>query len=291
MVLVAGLAAIVPAQVHIPFTKKDQDFQTRQPSEVAETLRGGDSVKRSELATELEIMAPNDSNPAAKSGAVCADFTRVEEWQVALRADADNEVIVANSTQCDSTYIIVFDKARKGEWRFLQTMRLPSRVQRPDITFAHLVQPGISEIVVRRETIREGGAAEQENFVVLKLLQDRLVPVLDAVERLNLMLPNRPTDDGDVVTQTQQSTFLLVKSEANSGATMQILEKQVVKERKTSLTLYRNWDWDPALERFRAVASDGTEFVKASPPAKAPAKKTEANAQPSAGIPTPEPQR
>jgi hypothetical protein len=79
----------------------------------------------------------------------------------------------------------------------------------------------------------------QENFVVLKLLHDRLVPVLDTVERLELTMPDRPENDADNVLQSQQSTFRLLKTEPNSGASMHILEKEVIKERETNLTCYR----------------------------------------------------
>jgi hypothetical protein len=158
-------------------------------------------------------------------------------------------------------------------------VRLSWPVEHPEVSFAELVQPGVSEVVVRHETTRDSGSAQQENFVVLKLLHNRLVPVLDTVERYKLVMPNRPENDADNVEQSQQSTFAVVKADANAGPPMRIREKEVLKERKESLTLYRYWSWDPELERFRSTAYDGSKDEQAAPPAKPPAKKAGAASQ------------
>jgi hypothetical protein len=105
------------------------------------------------------------------------------------------------------------------------------------------------------------------------LLHNRLVPVLDTVERYKLVMPNRPENDADNVEQSQQSTFIVVKAGVNAGPPVRILEKEALKEKKTSLTLYRYWIWDPELERFRSTAYDGSKDEQATPPAKSPAKK------------------
>jgi hypothetical protein len=237
-VLLVYFVAVSFAQV--PFLKKkDQDFKTHEPDAVAGTLRSGNPAQRGQLATELDIMAPNFSNPAAKSNAPCVSFDHVDERRVRLRADADNAVIVADSGECDSTYLLVFEKERKSEWRHVQTVRLASHRQPPAVSFAELVQPGISEVMVHRETTHDSGSAQQESFVLLKLLHNRLVPVLDTVERYDLVMPNRPENHADNVEQSQQSTFIVVKGDTNAGPGTRILEKEVLKEKKTSLTLYR----------------------------------------------------
>ena len=220
------------SSAQVPFEEEGQGLQTHEPDAVADTLRSGNPEQRSQLATELDIMAPNFSNPSAKSDAPCVSFDRVDERQVRLRADADNAVIVADSGECDSTYLIVFDKEKKSEWRHVQTVRLSARVQHPEVSFAELVQPGISEVVVHRETTRDSGSAQQENFVILKLLHDRLVPVLDTVERYDLVMPNVPENDADNVEQSQQSTFTVVKGDAKAGPGTRILEKEVLKEKQ-----------------------------------------------------------
>jgi len=274
------LALVLPVSAQFPFGKKDKEFQTHEPDTVAGMLRTGNPTQRSQLATELNIMAPNFSDAETKSNAPCVSFDRVDEHQVRLRPDAANSVLVADSGECDSTYLIVFDKERKSEWRHVQTVPLSSHIRPPEVSFAELVQPGVSEIVVHRETTRESGSAQQENFLVLKLLHNRLVPVLDTVERYDLVMPNRPENDADNVEQTQQSTFTVVKGDAKVGTGTRILEKEVLKERKESLTLYRYWSWDPGLERFRSTAYDGSKDEPAAPTAKPPAKKAGAAVQP-----------
>ena len=270
-------SAIFLVSISITFASA-KDFKTHEPDAVAGTLRSGSATQRSQLATELNIMAPNFSDPAAQSNAPCVSFDRVDERRLRLRADADKAVIVADSGECDSTYLIVFDKERKSEWRHVQTVRLSARAQHPEVSFAEVVQPGISEVMVHRETTHDSGSAQQENFVVLKLLHNRLVPVLDTVERYELVMPNRPENDADHVEQSQQSTFSVVKADANAGQRMRILEKEVLKERKIRLTLYRYWSWDPELERFRSTAYNGSD-VAAGPIAKPPAKSAGAAVQ------------
>ena len=263
LVILVCFPAVSCAQ--LPFLKKNKDSKAHEPDAVFDTLRSGSAVQRSQLATELGIMTPNFSSPTAKSNAPCVNFDHVDERRVRLRTDAENVVIVASSGECDSTYIIVFDKAQKSEWHHL-AVRLAARAQPPEISFAELIQPGVSEIVVHREITRDSGSAQQENFVVLKLLHDWLVPVLDTAERVELTMPDQPENDADNVEQSQQSTFRLMKADPNSGASTRILEKEVLKQRKTNLTRYRLWSWDPELERFRSSPHDGSEIAQPPPP-------------------------
>lgn len=248
--------------------KGEKELVTPDPAKVADTLRGGGEEQRSNLARQLDIMAPNPSSPAAKSGAPCSSFDDVEERDVRLRPDADNVVLIANSSACDATYLVVFDRARKGEWRHVQTLLLPAKDSRPDISFAELLRPGVSEILVHRESTNQVGSTQQYNFVVLTLLHDRLQTVLDTVESLQVVLPDKPENDSDNVTQSQQSTFTLEKAPPDSGTAMGILEQEVFKQNKTTLTRYRYWSWDTELQRFRSSPRDGGELVEWKPPAK-----------------------
>ena len=265
------MALAAAALADFPFKKKPQEFQTHVPAEVAAMLRSGAAVKRNDLALELGIFAPNPSNAAAKSTAPCVTFHHVEERPVTLHAGSENVVLLADSTECDSTYIVVFDKAPKSEWRHVQTVRLPSRAQRPEMTFVEFIQPGVSEIVVHHETSRDSGSVQQENFVVLKMLHDRIEVVLDTTERSEITLANRSATETDNLQQSQVSTFELLKAAPNSAAIYRVFEKQVLTDNKTSITLYRVWTWDPELERFRSSPIDGGDVKPAPPPAKKPA--------------------
>lgn len=266
------LALVAAALADFPFKKKEQEFKTHVPAEVANTLRSGTAVQRNDLALELGILAPDPSNSAAKSNSPCVTFHHVEERPVKLRAGAENVVLLADSTECDSTYIVVFDKAPKSEWRHVQTVRLPSRAQRPEVTFVELIQPGVSEIVVHHETSRDSGSVQQESFVVLKILHDRMEAVLDTTERSEITLANRSAEESDNLQQTQTSSFDLLKAAPNSAAIFRVLEKQVLTDNKTTITRYLVWTWDPQLERFRSLPIDGGDVKPAPPPKKAPAK-------------------
>jgi hypothetical protein len=286
-VLILALAGAALAD--FPFKKKPQEITTHVPAEVANTLRSGTPVQRNDLALELGILAPNPSG-AAKSNSPCVDFHHVEERPVTLRAGAENVVLLADSTECDSLYIVVFDKAPKSEWRHVQTVRLPSRAQRPEVTFAELIQPGVSEIVVHHETTHDSGSVQQENFVVLKMQHDRVEVVLDTTEHSQLTLANRPAEETDNLQQTQTSTFSLLKSPPNSVAMFRIFEKQVVTDNKTAITRYCVWIWDPELERFRSSPIDGGDVRPVPPPAKKPVDKKPTSPQSPAAKPTtPEP--
>src|SRR5277367_4430714 len=98
-VLMVALAATALAD--LPFKKKPQEFTTHVPADVANALRGGTPVQRNDLALELGMLAPNPSG-AAKSNSPCVDFHHVEERPVTLRAGAENVVLLADSTACDS---------------------------------------------------------------------------------------------------------------------------------------------------------------------------------------------
>jgi len=273
-VFVFVVAAVAFAD--FPFKKKPQEFTTHVPAEVAKTLLGGTPVQRNDLALELGILAPNPSG-AAKSTAPCVDFHHVEQRPVMLRAGAENIVLLADSTECDSTYLVVFDKAPKSEWRHVQTVRLQSRAQRPEIAFAELIQSGVSEITVHHESTRDSGSVQQENFVVLKMQHDRVEVVLDTTEHSELTLANRSAADADNLQQTQTSTFSLLKSPPNSAAMFRIFEKQVLTDNKTTITRYCVWTWDPELERFRSSPIDGGDVKPVPPPAKKPADKKPAS--------------
>jgi hypothetical protein len=280
------LALATAAFADLPFKKKQQPFATQSPSYVAHTLDQGTPSQRNDLALQLGILAPNPSKPGTYSNSPCVNFHHLESRpEVVLRAGAENVVLIADSTECDSTYIVVFDRAPKSEWRHVQTVRLPSHAQRPEVTFSELIQPGVSEIVVHHETSRDSGSVQQEDFVVLKMLHDRVEVVLDATERSELTLTNRSAAETDNLQQTQTSTFSLLKSPPNSAAMFRIFEKQVVTDNKTTIIRYRVWTWDPELERFRSSPIDGGD-VRPVPPPKKPSDKKPATPQPPAAKPT-----
>lgn len=270
------LALAGPALADFPFKKKQQEFTTHKPDDVAQTLRSGSPVQRNDLAMELGILAPNPSKPGTNSNSPCVTFHHVEERPVVLRAGAENVVLLADSSECDSVYVVVFDKAPKSEWRHVQTVRLPARSQRPEVTFAEVIHPGVSEILVHRETTRDSGGAQQEDFVVLKMLHDRVEVVLDATERSEITLANRTPTEADNLQQTQTSTFSLLKAGPNSAAAYRLLEKEVVIDNKTAITRYRVWSWDPELEQFRPAPFDAGDVRPTPPPAKKPPAKTPA---------------
>ena len=269
--LIIGVVAQVAAE--LPFKKKQQPFTTHSPSEVAHTLDEGLAEQRNELALELGIFAPNPSKPGTNSNSPCVSFRHMASRPVVLRSGGENEVVVADSSQCESTYIVVFDKAPKSEWRHIQTVRISSRLQQPEVSFAELIQPGVSEILIHHDRTLDSGAAIEEDFVVLKLLHDGLRVVLDTTERSEITLANRTPLEDDTLTQRQTSTFNLLKSPANSDATYRLVEKEVVIDNKTTITRYRVWTWDRELERFRPAPFDGGGARPAMPPAKKPAAK------------------
>jgi len=283
------LALAVPALADFPFKKKQQEFTTHKPDEVAQTLRNGTPVQRNDLALELGIFAPNPSKPGTNSNSPCVNFHHVEQRPVTLRAGAENVVLLADSSECDSVYIVVFDKAPKSEWRHVRTVRLPSRAQRPEVTFAEVVQPGVSEILVHHENTLERGGTQQEDFVVLKMLGERLEVVLDTTEHSEITLTNRTPTEDDNLQQTQTSTFSLLKSAPNSTAANRILEKEVLTDNKTTITRSRVWTWDPELERFRPAPFDAGDVRPAPPPAKKPPAKTPGATQPPGEKSTPQP--
>ena len=153
-------------------------------------------------------------------------------------------------------------------------------MQRPEITFTELVQPGVSEIGVHHETSHDSGSVQQENFVVLKMLHDRIEVVLDTTERQRNHARQPTAAETDNLQQTQTSTFYLLKSPPNSAAMFRIFEKQVVTDNKTTITRDLVWTWDPELERFRSSPIDGGDVRPVPPPAKKPAATTPATQKP-----------
>jgi hypothetical protein len=270
-VCITAVAFFATAHAELPFKKKPQEFLTRKPDETAQTLRNGTPVQRNDLALELGILAPNPSGTGARSNSPCTDFNHLEEKPVTLRADADNVVLLAESTACDSLYVVVFDRAPKSEWRHVQTLRLTARTQPPEVSFAELVQPGISEILVHKEITRDSGNVREQDFVVLKMIRDRIETVLDATEQSEITLTNRSPEELDNLQQTQKSTFDLLKSPPNSAATYRLLEKEVITDNRTTITRFRVWTWDPQLARFRPAPFDAGNAHPA-PPQKKPAE-------------------
>ena len=264
------LSLIPAASADLPFKKKQQPFTTHSPSEVAHTLNEGTPAQRNDLALELGIFAPNPSKPGTNSNSPCVNFHHMESRPVVLRSGAENEVLLADSSECESTYIVVFDRAPKAEWRHVQTVRLAARTGRPEITFAELVQPGVSEILVYHESTSETGASNQQDFAVLKLLHDRVEVVLDTTEHSEITLTNHPPSDTTNLRQTQSSTFSLLKSLPDSAAQYRLLEKEVITDNQTTITRFRVWTWDADLERFRPAPFDGGDVRRVTPPVKKP---------------------
>ena len=121
------LALAATALADLPFKKKPQEFTTHVPSEVAHTLRRRHAGAAQRPGPGTRHFRAQSFQARAKSNSPCVDFHHMEERPVTLRAGAENVVLLADSSECDSTYLVVFDKAPKSEWRHVQTVRLPSR--------------------------------------------------------------------------------------------------------------------------------------------------------------------
>jgi hypothetical protein len=264
-IVALSLTAAVFAE--LPFKKKPQPFTTHSPSLVAHTLSEGTAAQINDLALELGMFAANPSKPGMDSNSPCVNFSHMDSRPVALQAGKEIEMFVADSRECSSIYFVVFEKVPKSDWQHVQTVRLPAAGQRPEISFAELIQPGVSEILVHKEITLDGGGSEQQNFVILKLLGDRLEIVMDETERSELTLANRTASETDNFIQTQNSTFDLLKSPLNSPASYRLLEKQVITDNKTTITRFRVWTWDPELGRFRSAPFEGGN-ARPSPPAR-----------------------
>ncbi len=79
-------------------------------------------------------------------------------------------------------------RARPG-WRFLQTLRLPNKSMEANVAVTSVTGDSSEQVLVHKVQYQSGTGVNQENFVIYKLIDGKLVKVLNVVEHAWLTSP------------------------------------------------------------------------------------------------------
>jgi len=141
--------------------------------EPAEKTR--EAFERDELVTkELQTSLPFHG---------CSEF-----GETAVRLDGVHQAAFVRM-QCGWDLDLVFTQEVDAGWRFLQTIVIPNKYWEVKVSVASVTGDDSQQVLVHNAQYRSGTGIGQQNFVVYKLIDRRVVPVLDVVESAHLMLP------------------------------------------------------------------------------------------------------
>jgi len=202
------------------------------PTKLVHDLRAG--TVEPDVARALDLTCANRE--------LQADTSRVQ-----LTKNQTFSVVQAYDVMCDRRAVVVL-QAAGSRWEHIQTILLSTLLGvQPTVTFPDLLGSGEHEIVVGGQLVDHGTGVDQNNMTIFKLIGDQLQVVFDAPESVHF---EQGSAKG-LFSVEQHSVFRFVQNPESKGKEQMISEVQRLTVGGKTTTRYRNWTWDPALQRFR----------------------------------------
>jgi hypothetical protein len=216
----------------------------------ARLLRGSEG-DITELATDLRLMIPKWTRAEVTKDIPCDLFDSVQWNVVNLTQPGDQAVAVVYSSNCEYTYLVVFERTPTGSWRHLDTAPVWSKFGQPKISWKSLISDGTKEVIAADCTADSGTGITQMNLTIFKLFSGRLQVILD--------IPTHVVYDWDPgADQSQDSTVSFVQAgDEPTASTKQVLEKRVMRDHTTKLSQWWLYIWNPEIRRFEAIRASG----------------------------------
>lgn len=254
-------------EVRAPSWPKNIDYlwlgTLPSPNEIRQVLTQGNETQKKALAKQLQLVWPAGTRrgdgevPCLDYEPVAGEAPPIEMHNVSLQAPETQTVLLARPHGCWYRFIVVLEKDRGGGWRRLGTVPIFDKYEEAEISFQQLIKPGESEILVCNATTDAGTGMWQRNMLILKLFPDDMRVVFDQVQRQVFAIPIVRDGQPANTDQSQESEFWLVNPGPGEQGIKDILERQVVRDHKTMIVRWRIFNWDPGLEVFLGVGTDG----------------------------------
>jgi hypothetical protein len=266
--VVVGLTAIACAAGCLGQTPDDAHpiRHVPSPERIIRILRQGSLAEKRELAGALQLMEPPEWLWGDGEN-FCTSFESVKLNYVVLEKPGPQAVIHVVPTICYGTeFVVVLQREAENEWKLVRTIPLDTQIWTARISFPALVQPDEREIMIHDYTAERGTGMWQKDLVIWKLLQDRLEVVFDEVESLSFYVATgRMEEETGNTEQSQESVFTIEPADLGQSGYKDIIEKQTVKDHKTTIVRWKGFAWRPSLQRFQGNPTyrDSTERTRA----------------------------
>ncbi len=147
-------------------------------------------------------------------------------------------------TQCGWNLNLIFSVKEDGGWRYLQTILVPNRNHEARVTAASVTGDESQQVIVHRAQYQSRTGASHTSFVVYKLREGKLQPILDVVEAGRVADPWA----GQEVSQNSEFTF---RQNKNTGPYFE--ETQIVRFSDLRIELKREHTWSKDDQMFVAT--------------------------------------
>lgn len=233
------------------------------PSKIREILLHGGQVEKKRMVESLKLFLPrgarwgNEQLPCLEYQTITGQASTIELSQVVLKAPKPYTVIVAKPQDCEYQFLVVMDQIAPGRWAHLATVPILAKNWEPEISFARLIDPDESEIIVRNRTTDTGLGMHQRNITILKLFEGGLSVIFNEVEKQTFFIPITRNGEPADTEQSQESEFWLIDAEAGTQSIKNILERQVIGKGGKQIIRWRIFVWSPELKVFEGVPTEG----------------------------------
>src|SRR6185312_16344615 len=85
--------------------------------------------------------------------------------------------------QCGWDLDLVILMKQSGQWKFLQTLVIPNKYEEVGVSVQSVTDDPSEQILIHKAQLQAGTGLNQQNFLVYKLIREKLTPVLSVVER------------------------------------------------------------------------------------------------------------
>jgi hypothetical protein len=235
-------------------------------SELAAQLKSSDRQIRKNVVDSLGLVDPVPVSGPGGIGTIYEpcyeEFEKVEIKTATLTKDTESAILIVRSDLCQSMFVVPVIKQQSG-WVAYKAISLWAKFSEPSIKVESLVNKGEQEIISSNVTVDEGPGILQRNMTIFKFLHGSLRIVFDQPEYAQVAEPTREGKLPVFFKDVERSEFTFSKNDENMTAVMSVYEKRRIEVEKQSvtvgtnfhvkksLTIFREYVWDPRLEMFR----------------------------------------
>lgn len=159
---------------------------------------------------------------------------------------------------CDmGDMLVVLGRTKNGRWRYEGSVRLWN--MNGKVQVEPIVEPPVDDIVVRDNEVENGTSIWQDDFMMFKVIHNRLRKVLDTVEHSYLRQWTEPFH-----WVRQKSTFVILPATKKQPA--EVDETAKITSSSGDVVLERAFQWSQEADTFDVGMWDSAQVTPKPPP-------------------------
>ncbi len=231
-------------------------------AQIKKVMLSDDEATKAVLARDLGMRNPG-------RGQICLKFTSAEVNGVGAKSAPQVALLLRSLDRCWYDYLVVLSQSSPG-LSPIKAIPIFSHYRHSRVSFPAIFKSGEKVVWIDEDTIDSGTGAWDINSVILRVDDRRVWATLDEPKIVNRSVPDfTETDQNTEEFAVSEFTFVPVTEAASAfdsdwlsktPVNFVIAERRSLRKHSTKLTLYRLYDWDETLGKYRATAIERSTY-------------------------------